>query len=204
VPQIDLELSAGELMISGDNIEPVRRELPERTKQHVLRITLQTRNVDIAGCLAVTLPAGRVLPGAFQHIELKLGANDWLHTKISELLNHPLEHHPRAFLRWRAVRIVDVGNNVRDARFPWHDLSRADVWEGQHIREPSFETALDVNNVAHWCGRVDGPAEGDPVADRTCKAIDQDVASPIGTDQIRIPDAYDVNALRHHLGGEVL
>ena len=120
-------------MVRGDNFEPERREVPERTEQHVLRIALQAGHVHVASCLAIALPTGRVLVGAFQHIELQLGTDDRLHAKISELLDHPLEHHPRAFLRRRAIWVVDIGNNVRDARLPWHDLNRADIGKREHV-----------------------------------------------------------------------
>ncbi len=84
-------------MVGGYHLEPVRREVPQRTEQHVLGVALQAGDIDVAGRLAVALPAGRVLVGSLQDIELELGPNGWSHSQVGELLNHPLQHHPRTF-----------------------------------------------------------------------------------------------------------
>src|SRR5207344_3151971 len=50
VPQIDLKLSAGELVVRSDNVESESREVPQRTQQQVLRIALQAGHVHVACC----------------------------------------------------------------------------------------------------------------------------------------------------------
>ena len=40
VPEIDLKLSAGELVVRGDNLKSERREVPQRTEQHIFWIAL--------------------------------------------------------------------------------------------------------------------------------------------------------------------
>ena len=119
------------------------------TQQHVLRVALQAGHVDIAGCLAVALPAGRILVGALQNVELEFGTSDRPHAQLGELLNHPLQHHAWTFLRRRAIRVVYIGNDVRDAGLPRHQVNRAEVGEGKHVGQPSIQPALDIDDIAH-------------------------------------------------------
>ena len=58
VPEIDLELAGGELMVGGDHVEPVRRETAQGADQRVLRVALEARGVDVPGALAVALALG--------------------------------------------------------------------------------------------------------------------------------------------------
>ena len=85
-------------MVRRDHLQPVRRELPQRPEQDVLGVALQAGDIDVAGRLAVALPAGRVLVGSLQDEELELRADGRSHAQLGELLEHPLQHHPRTFL----------------------------------------------------------------------------------------------------------
>ena len=89
---------------------------------------------------------------------------------------------------------------MRDAGLPRHHLNRAEVGKGEHVGQPGLESALDIDDVPHRRGPVDGPAEGHAVFDRTREPVDQHVAAAFGADQVRIADANDVDVLRHELG----
>src|SRR5215211_4878386 len=91
-----------------------------------------------------------------------------------------------------------------DTGLPRNDLNCADVRKGEHVGQSSLESALDINDVAHRCRRVDGPAEGHAVFDRASEPVDQNVTSSIGADQVRVADANNVDLLRHELGSSLL
>ena len=83
-------------------------------------------------------------------------------------------------------------------------LNGADVGKGEYVGQPSLESALDIDNVAHRCRRVDGPAEGHAVFDGTGEPVDENVTSAIGADQVRVADPYNVDLLRHEVGSSLL
>ena len=78
VPQVDLELAAGELVVGRDDLQPVRGQLTQGAEQHVLRITLETGDVDVAGAprRSAANRSGCCV-GAFHHVELELRARRW-------------------------------------------------------------------------------------------------------------------------------
>ena len=49
VPQVDLKLSRGELVVRRDYFDAVVTEVAQDAQQHVLRVALETRDVDVAG-----------------------------------------------------------------------------------------------------------------------------------------------------------
>src|SRR4029453_15690679 len=61
VPEVDLELSAGDFMVRGYTPQPILREAAKGPEQYVLGVAFQAGHIDIPSSLAIALPAGRVL-----------------------------------------------------------------------------------------------------------------------------------------------
>ena len=95
MPQVDLELAAGELVVGSHHVDVVGGQRAQRRQQRVLRVALEAGDVDVAGALAVAAPAlgaGRV---GLEHVELQFGADHWPHSEFGELLDDALEHRAR-------------------------------------------------------------------------------------------------------------
>ena len=76
VPQVDLELARGELVVGRHHLDAVGPQLPQRREQHVLRVALEAGHVDVAGALAVPAPARGRLLVLLEEVELQLGPDD--------------------------------------------------------------------------------------------------------------------------------
>ena len=144
VPQVDLELPAGELVVGGHDVQAVGGQLAQGAQQGVLRVTLETGDVDVARGLAVAPPAVRRARVALEDEELELRPDHRAHPELGELVDHPTQHAARVLLRRGAVRVEDVGDAVGDAGLPRHRLHRGEVREGDDVRETRLDAALDV------------------------------------------------------------
>ncbi len=91
-----------------------------------------------------------------------------------------------------------------NAGFPRNDLNRAEVGEGQHVGQPGVESALDIDDIPHRRGPVDGSAERHTVFDRTREPVDQNVPAAFGANQVCIANANDVDVLRYEFGSRIL
>ena len=76
-----------------------------------------------------------------------------------------------------------------------HRQERADVGEGQDVGQAGAETALDVHHAAARSGAEHGAAERHPATDRPGEVVDQDVAAAVGTDDVGVADADDVDVV---------
>ena len=127
VPEVDLELAAGELVVGRHYLHAVAGEMTEVAQQDVLGVALEPGDIDVARRLPVALPAGGRALVTLQHVELELRPDHRTHAEVGELGHDLLEHVARALHRLRAVRVEQVGDVVRDTRFPRHGLPRREV-----------------------------------------------------------------------------
>jgi hypothetical protein len=195
VPQVDLELTGGEFVVRGDHVQPIGPELPQRPEEEVVRVTLQTGDVDVAGGIAVPRPSCRRRRVAVQQVELKFGAHDGVHAQGRELVDDTAQHLAWAFLGRSAVRVEHVRHAMRDTGFPGQVAQRRQVRDGDHIGHPIGAATLDVDLPALRIGAIHRPAERHAAAQVPGQPVDQDIAAAFGADDVAVADSQHVDAL---------
>jgi hypothetical protein len=130
-----------------------------------------------------------------EHVELQLRPGQRRDAQPAEPLDGAPQHGSRALLGGRTVRVVQVRDAVRHALLPRQPAQRVEVRDGQDVRKAVGEAALDVDDVAHRGGPVDGPAERHAAAGRACEPVDEEVAAALGADEVGVAEADDVDAL---------
>ena len=87
-----------------------------------------------------------------------------------------------------------------DTWLPGDVLQRAQVRHRHDVGETGGDAALDVDDVAHRRGAVDRAAERDAVPDGPGEPTRQDVAATLGSDDVAVAEAHDVDAVVGEVG----